>query len=620
MLRAAVLAVALLISGSLCAGETPATTAASAQPCSDYEKSFPSCGISKAENKKARRLYEQGTKLAQQQQYDAALAKLNAARAISPRDAVYVGAVQAVEQQVASAELHKGNKAMLSGDLGTALGAFRRAAEIDPTNEYAQQRLRDALPAPDELVGTAKFRASLGEIRLEPAAGVRSFEYRGSSAAAVEQFAKLFGIAVVPDQGLTPRMIRIKLDNVDWTAGSRILCQAAKMLMIPVSDHQVMVANDTEENRRDLTRMSLRTFYAVGGSTSQKLTDLTTALRVLFDLRFVTPNAAEGSIVIRAPQQTMDAVAEFLEYLEDDRPTVMLDVKVFEVSSTFTKDLGTSIPSQFTVFNVTSEVNKLVSSGTYQEILAALQASGQAVNATTILAALLASASSGSSSSVLTQPFAVFGGGLTLSGVTIPSTTVHFSKTNSLARTVDQVLLRAGHGNAATLKVGERYPIVSSQFSTTSATSSLLSALGLNTTAGASVPSPQFSYEDLGLVLKATPQVHGKLVSLDYELTLRALGPTQSNGLPLLTNREMKGTISTDDGEGVVIAGLLENDELNAINGIPLLSAIPGLGKAFSVETKEHAADELLVVVTPHISSGGSSTGSYIRVPMNVPK
>jgi type II secretory pathway component GspD/PulD (secretin) len=619
MVRAAVLAVALLISGSLCAGETPAKTETAAQPCSDYEKGFPSCGISKSENKKAQELYEQGTKLARKQQYDAAIEKLNAARAISPRDAIYAGAVRAVEEQIAGAELHKGNKAMQSGDTGTALEAFRRAAGIDPANEYAQQRLRDALPAPEALVGTAKFRASLGETRLEPESGVRSFEYKGSSSEAVDQFAKLFGIAIVQDQGLTPRNVRIKLDNVDWETGSQLVARVAKVLIIPVSEHQALVANDTEENRRDLTRMSLRTFYAVGGSTAQQLTDLTTALRVLFDLRFITPNAAKGSIVIRAPQQTMDAVAEFLEYLQDERPTVMLEVKVFEVSTTFTKDLGTSVPNQFTVFNVTSEINKLVSSGTYQQILAALESSGQTVNATTILAALLASASS-SSSSVLTQPFAVFGGGLTLSGVTIPSTTIHFSNTDSLARTVDEVLLRAGHGNAATLKVGQRYPIVSSQFSATSATSSLLSALGLSTTAATSIPSPQFTYEDLGLVLKATPQVHGKLVSLDYELTLRAVGPTQSNGLPLLTNREMKGTISTNDGEGVVIAGLLERDELNAINGIPLLSAIPGLGKAFSVETKEHGADELLVVVTPHITSGGSSTGSYIPVPMNVPK
>ena len=72
-------------------------------------------------------------------------------------------------------------------------------------------------------------------------------------------------------------------------------------------------------------------------------------------------------------------------------------------------------------------------------------------------------------------------------------------------------------------------------------------------------------------MLKATPQVHGRLISLDYELTVRALGATQSNGLPLLTNREMKGTISTEDGEAVVIAGLVEKDEMDAINGIPVL-------------------------------------------------
>jgi type II secretory pathway component GspD/PulD (secretin) len=384
--------------------------------------------------------------------------------------------------------------------------------------------------------------------------------------------------------------------------------------------HEVLLANDTEDNRRDLTKMTLRTFYALGGSTPQELNELMQALRVLFDLRYVTPNVAQGSIVIRAPQQTMDAVTKFLEYLSDDRPTVMLEVKVFEVSTTFTRELGISAPNDFTIFNVTTEINNLVSSGTYQSIVAALSASGQPINATTILAALLASSSS-TSSSVLAQPFGTFGGGLTLTGVTIPSTTVHFSGTNSLARTVEDVLLRAGQGKAATLKVGERYPLVSAQFSATSASSSLLSSLGLGTTTStASIPSPQFSYEDLGLVLKATPQVHGTLVSLEYELAVRSLGTTQANGLPLLNNRESKGTISTEDGAPVVIAGLLEKDETASINGIPVVSMIPVLGRAFSVETKEHAADELLVVVTPHITFGQNRTGAYIRVPMNNPK
>lgn len=621
MLRAAALAVALLIPGFLCAGDVPAKTDMAAQPCSDYGKKFPPCDIPKADKKKAKTLYEQGTKLARKKQFDAALQKTKAAQAISPLDWVYGEAVHAAEGRVASGAVRKGNNAVLSGDAGTALGAFRQTAEIQPANGHAQ-RLRDALPAPDELIGTAEFRARLSETRLVPKAGVQSFEFKGSSTEALERFAQLFGVTTVPDEGLTPRNVRVKLDDVDWETGSQIMARVCKVLMIPTSDHEVLLANDTEENRRDLTRMSLRTFYARGGSTPQELTNLTTALRVLFDLRFITPNVAQGSIVIRAPQQTMDAVTDFLEYLQDDEPSVMLDIKVFEVSTTVANELGVSVPTEFTVFNVTSEINNLVSGTSYQQIVAALEASGQPVNATTILAGLLASATSTSTSSPLTQPFAVFGGGKTLTGVTIPATTFHFSSTVSVARTVDDVQLRAEHGKAATLKVGERYPIVSSQFSTTSPTSSLLSALGLSASAGAgtSVPSPQFSYEDVGLVLKTTPQVHGKLISLDYELTVRAVGALQANGLPLLTNREMKGTISTEDGEGVVIAGLLEKDEMNAINGIPVLSAIPGLGKAFSVDTKEHTTDELLVTVTPHITSERKSKGSYILVPMNVPK
>lgn len=619
MLAALLLAVALLIPGSLFAQETAAKSDASVQPCSDYEKSFPPCGIPETDQKKARTIYQQGEKLARKKQFDLALLKLQAARAISPLDTVYASAEKAIEEKLVAEELRKGNQAMLTGDTNDALTAFRRAIEIDPENEYARQRLHDALPAPEEFAA-ALLRPRLGETRLEPMPEVHSFEFKGSSPQALEQFAKLFGVATVQDQGLTSRNVRIKLDDVSWETGSQILQRVCKVLMIPLSEHQVLLANDSEENRRDLTPMNLRTFYSLGGSTPQELTELTTALRVLFDLRFITPDAAQGTIVIRAPQQTMDAVTAFLENLQDDQPTVMLEVQVFQISTTFNRDLGTSVPNDFTVFNVSSEINSLVSSSSYQQIVAALVASGQTVNATTILAALLAS--SASTSSVLGQPFGTFGGGLTLSGVTIPTGTAHFSDNRSLARTVDDVLLRAEHGKAATMKVGERYPIVSSLFSATNPATSLLASLGIGTaaTGTTTVPTPQFSYEDLGLVLKATPQVHGKLISLDYELTVRALGATEANGLPDITNREMKGTISTEDGEAVVVAGLVDKSEMASINGIPGIAEIPVLGNVLSVQTKEHSADELLVVIKPHITSERTHGGSYIRVPTNIPK
>jgi type II secretory pathway component GspD/PulD (secretin) len=634
MLRTALLAVALLISGLLDAADAraqvpvsasnapaKATAPAPERPCSDSEKNFPPCDLSKENRKQAKKLYGQAKKLVDRKQFDEALKKLQEARAISPQDAVYAASEIAIREKAVSEQLRKGNKAMQQGDAGTALSAFRRAAEVSPANEYAQQRLRDALPAPEEF-GSAKLRAEPGETRLRPLAGVQNFDFAGTSLELMQQFAHSFGITTVPEAGLTSRRVKIKMDNVNWETGSEIIARVCKMLIVPMTETQVLLADDTEENRRNLVRMSLRTFYALGGSSPQDLTELTTALRVLFDLRYITPNVAMGSIVIRAPQSTMDAIATFLDYVQDDRPTVMLEVKVFQVSSTLSKDLGTSIPTQFTVFNITSEIRNLVSSSAYAQIVAALQAAGQPVNATTILAGLLASSSS-TSSSVLSQPFGTFGGGLTMTGVTLPTSSVHFSGNNALTRTLDDVMLRAGHGKAATLKVGERYPIVSSQFSATSATSSLLSSLGISSsTAAATIPSPQFTYEDLGLTLKATPQVHGKVISLDYELTLRSLGATQANGLPIVNNQEMKGAISTEDGEPVVIAGLISKSEIASLNGLPLVSMLPVLGQAFSEQTKQNTYDELLVVMTPHVVMGRNrpNTGSYITIPMNVPK
>lgn len=620
MFRTALLAVALLTRGLTYADQTPATAPAPAtvQPCSDYEKDFPPCGISKTDRNRAKKLYEIGTKLSRKKRFAEALDKLKEARAISPRDVVYASGMTAVQEKLVAEEMRVGNKAMQIGDATKALESFRRAAETDPTNEYAQQRLRDALPAPEEF-SAVKLRAVMGEIRLQPTPGSHNFEFKGSSAEVLDQFARGFGISTVSEQGLTARPIRVKLDNVDWQTGSQILAQGYKILIIPLSERQVLLAKDSEENRRDLTRMILRTFYAQGGAAPQDLTDITTALRIMFDLRFITQNAAAGTITVRAPQDTVDAIVTFLDYMQDERPSVMLDVKVFEVSSTLSRDLGASVPNQFTVFNVTTEIQKLVNGSGFQQIVAALTASGQPVNASTILAALLASSSS-TSSSVLGQPFGTFGGGLTLTGVTIPTTSLHLSTNNSLARTVEEVLLRAGHGKPATLKVGQRFPIVSSQFAATSSTSSLLSSLGLSTGIAAAVPSPQFTYEDLGLTLKATPQVHGKLVSLEYELTLRALGATQVNGLPLITNTEMKGTISTEDGQSVVMAGMVSKSQIASINGIPLVSMIPVLGQAFSVATKQNEADELLVVMTPHITSGHGERDSYIPIPMNGPK
>src|ERR1039457_3570796 len=93
LLALALLVLVILVPGTLHAMQDAASTAA-AQPCSDHEASFPSCGISDANRQKADALFRQAVKLARHGQFEQALDKLKAARAISPLDTVYSTAEQ----------------------------------------------------------------------------------------------------------------------------------------------------------------------------------------------------------------------------------------------------------------------------------------------------------------------------------------------------------------------------------------------------------------------------------------------------------------------------------------------------------------------------------------------
>ncbi len=617
MHRASLLLFALMLASPLLAEDAVREQ----QPCSDVEKNFPACGAPRESIKKARAAYKRTLRLSRQHDYEGALLAAREAHEAVPRDAIYIAAEKSLTEKVVSTSLKAGDQAMLKRDATEALKDFHRAAELAPENAYAQQRLNDAMPS----VPTAgAWQSVMGEdVRLQPAAIRKSFEFRGLSSEFMQQFGRAFGITMQLQDGVTQHALRIKLDDLDWETGSHIVEQMCKVLFIPMDEHQVLVVNDTEDNRRNYMRMSLRTFYPTTPASLQDLNDLSTALRVLFDLRFISTNAKAGAIVVRAPQKTMDAIATFLDAFSSPQPEVMLDVQIFQISQQFNRNIGTTAPTSFTVFNVASEISKLTTSSLYNQIVSALQAAGQSVTEETILAALLVSGSSLGVNTPLSSPFATFGGGLTLTGVTMPSLSAEFSDVTSQTRQVDHVQLRAQSGKAANFKFGERYPVVTTQYSTSNATTSLLQSLGVNTsslTGSTTVPTPQFSYEDIGLVLKATPRLHKDLITVEYEMTLRSLSDSTVNGLPIMNNRDMKGVISTSDGLPIVMAGLVDSEEMKSMTGIQGISELPGLGDALSTKSRAKTYNELMIVVTPRLTAPAGARGSYIPLPTTNPK
>jgi len=124
---------------------------------------------------------------------------------------------------------------------------------------------------------------------------------------------------------------------------------------------------------------------------------------------------------------------------------------------------------------------------------------------------------------------------------------------------------------------------------------------------GTTNPFTTIERRDVGLSLKVTPTISADgLVRLAVEQTTENISTTNVAGASdLITNkREIKTTVLADDGETVVLGGLIKDDYQISKNKVPLLGDIPVLGRLFSSESETRVKRNLLVFLRPTIMLG----------------
>jgi Flp pilus assembly secretin CpaC len=312
----------------------------------------------------------------------------------------------------------------------------------------------------------------------------------------------------------------------------------------------------------------------------------------------VVAHPENSTIVVRAPQNTLDAATQFLETLGDSRPQVMLDINIYQISHTFTRNLGLQVPNQFNLFNIPVGALAALGGQNIQQLINQL-ISGGGINQgnNQAISGLLAQLQS-QVSSLFSQPLATFGGGLTLEGLSLGTLQAQLSLNQSWVKSLDHASLRAAQGDAATFKMGSRYPVTNASFAPIFNSAAISKVLQNNSY---QAPFPSFSYEDLGLDIKAKPTVNGNSdISLDLEMQIRSLVGQSINGVPIIANREYKGSITLQDGEPAVVAGAVSHTDISSLNGVPVLGVIPVVDGV----SKEVDDDELLMVITPHVLQG----------------
>lgn len=166
--------------------------------------------------------------------------------------------------------------------------------------------------------------------------------------------------------------------------------------------------------------------------------------------------------------------------------------------------------------------------------------------------------------------------------------------TNNRANILSSPRVMARNGETATIQVGQEVPVISSQQTTN--TSSTTNSNILQT----------IQYRNTGVILKVKPVIHsGDRVELEVsqEVSAAATTTTGVSASPTFSTRKVETRLTLRDGATILLGGLISGNTSGTESGVPLLKDIPVLGQAFRVNTDMVKKTELLIMITPYVIS-----------------
>jgi general secretion pathway protein D len=194
--------------------------------------------------------------------------------------------------------------------------------------------------------------------------------------------------------------------------------------------------------------------------------------------------------------------------------------------------------------------------------------------------------------------------GLINGTLTIPGTTTQIANLQLLARALEgdsssNVLSTPNvltlDNEEAKIVVGQNVPFITGSF--TSAASP-----GTN-------PFQTIERKDIGLTLRVTPQVSeggGVKLKIFQEVSSVTQDKSLVQSADIITNkRSLESTVLVDDGQIVVLGGLIQDDRSVSIDKVPLLGDIPYLGALFKYQSRNHKRTNLMIFLRPVVLKDG---------------
>ncbi|MGH9488480.1 MAG: cohesin domain-containing protein [Terriglobales bacterium] len=535
--------------------------------------------------------YRHGTMSLTQGKLDQAYVDFKKAMQLSPDNVEYQIATERAQFAAANAHIRHGMALKADKKYSQAMQQLRLAAFIDPANFIAGQQIQEIEnilhpppPLPGEPVGESSINSlqerlarAAGPVELGPVANtlIQNFTVNTDSKNAYLAAGKLAGLNVIFDNssqgGGYNNTIRVSLTLHDLSLLQilRVLDVETNSFYTPITPNTILVATNNRQNHEQVDPTVLKVFYIKNVEQPTDLNQLAAAIRGLMQPQpHIMPVSSIDALVMRDTPDKVAMVQRLIDDLDKEPPEVVVDVRILQVSSDWKRELGFEPPTSFGIGlqapqSSTSTTSSSSTTGTTPTT------NSPTLNELTHLNS---------------QNFTV----------TIPNATLNALLSNASTQTIQEPQLRAIQGQQASLDIGEKIPIATGSFQPG------VGGVGINP-----LVNTQFSYDQVGVIIKMTPQVQGdKSVLLKEDITISSVDSyTNLGGIeqPIIGNNEIQHTIELANGQSAVLGGLMQTVVTHNVEGLPGLSRIPVFKWLFSSTQDEKTKQEILIILTPHI-------------------
>jgi general secretion pathway protein D len=335
---------------------------------------------------------------------------------------------------------------------------------------------------------------------------------------------------------------------------------------------------------------------ALGGAPSAAASSALTSSSTPSTGGIIQADPNTNSLIITATEPVYQDLMKVIEKLDRRRAQVYIESMIVELSASNAAELGVqwqALNSSNTAFAGTNFNGPATSGNTN------IFGSSATINS------VLGTAATGAAVPAL-------GLGLNIGSITNFGSNLAFS---SLLRAISNISganvlstpnLMTLDNEEARIIVGQNIPIVTGSYAQTGTTSTV-------------TPFQTYTRQDVGLTLRVRPQVseNGTVKLQIFQEVSSIQDASAPNGI-ILNKRNVESNVIVEDGQIIVLGGLIGDNYTDASSRIPLLGDLPLIGGLFRYSNKSRTRTNLMVFIRPSVLRNNEQNNTFSNNKLDV--